>query len=166
MAFFEKEKQARGIYGEATLGQRPWWARPFAFPSSQNLLGYLATVLLMYSVWYGFYTENCRNFKSPTAAQVNSGKAEPSAGPSLPASDEKQLTHVGFQKAALIIFWVLVPPIWFWLEYHGLWRYEDKKLRIECEELRLGQELSAKIWLAAVTALGIFYFGKDIRGGA
>ena len=31
--------------------------------------------------------------------------------------------------------------------------------------LQFGQELAAKIWLAAVTALGILYFGKDIKGG-
>ena len=63
------------------------------------------------------------------------------------------------------MIWVLVPPMWFWFEYFGIWRYEDKQARQSRGEFQLGQELSAKIWLAAVTALGILYFGKDIKGG-
>ena len=55
--------------------------------------------------------------------------------------------------------------MWFWLEYFGLWRYEDKTKRMSLEDLKAGQEVAAKIWLAAVTALGILYFGKDIKGG-
>jgi len=52
------------------------------------------------------------------------------------------------------------------LEYFGIWRYEDKTARQDREELKYGQELAAKIWLAAITALGILYFGKDIKGGS
>ena len=71
---------------------------------------------------------------------------------------------MGFQKAVLIVIWVLVPRVWFWLEYYGIWRYEDKTNRQSREDLQFGQELAAKIWLAAVTALGILYFGKDFKG--
>jgi hypothetical protein len=55
--------------------------------------------------------------------------------------------------------------MWFWLEYYGIWNYEDMTKRQSSEELQCGQELAAKNWLAAITAVGILRFGKDIKGG-
>jgi hypothetical protein len=168
MAFFSKQKTAQGIYGAAALGQRPWWARPFAFKNTPAILGYVASALLLYSVWYGFAKVDCRNFESPGASQTDPCKVEAptKAGTTPLANEEKHLTSVGFQKSVLIFIWVLVPPIWFWLEYFGIWRYEEAKARQNLEDLKYGQELAAKIWLAAITALGILYFGKDIKGGS
>jgi len=168
MWWFNKQKAAQGIYGEPTPGQRPWWARPFAFSRVQTVMGFLATALLLYSVWYGFARINCRNFDSPGTPHVDACQTEETAKPHAPVpspDSEKRLTSVGFQKAVLIMIWVLVPPMWFWLEYYGIWNYEDKRKRQSREELQFGQELAAKIWLAAITALGILYFGKDIKGG-
>ena len=111
MPFFGKQKRAQGIYGEAPLGHRPWWARPFAFSKTQTILGYLGTALLLYSVFFGLATVNCRNFE--TLVKTDPSKVEKGrvAGtPALP-NDEKHLTSVGFQKAILIVVWVLVPPI-------------------------------------------------------
>ena len=127
----------------------------------------MASALLLYSVWYGFCKVDCRNFESPGATQTDPCKvgSTTKAGTTPLANEEKRLTSVGFQKAFLIVVWVLVPPIWFWLEYFGIWRYEAEGARQELEELKYGQELAAKIWLAAITALGILYFGKDIKGG-
>jgi hypothetical protein len=135
------------------------------FSRRSGALGYLATALLIYSIWYGFARVNSPNFESSDIVDhcKNEGAPKPDAKPS--AGDERRLTRVGFQKAILIVIWVLVPPIWFWLEYFGIWRYEDKDKRQCLEELKLGQELAAKIWLAAITALGILYFGKGIKGG-
>lgn len=131
-------------------------------------MGYLATALLLYSIWYGFARVNCRNFEpadGPRADACETQQAPKSNAPPPPIDEEKRLAGVGFQKAVLIMFWVLMPPVWFSLEYFGIWRYEDKTVRQGIEDLKVGQELAAKIWLAAVTALGTLYFGKDIRGG-
>jgi hypothetical protein len=168
MGFFDKQKAQQTIYGAPALGQRPWWARPFAFAKTPLILGYVASALLLYSVWYGFCKVDCRNFELPGAVQTDPCKVETTAKAATTslANEEKRLTSVGFQKALLIFVWVLVPPIWFWLEYFGIWRYENKTARQDLEELKYGQELAAKIWLAAITALGILYFGKDIKGGS
>jgi len=157
MPFFERQRTAQGIYGPAKPGQRPWWARPFAFSSVLSGLGYVASALLLYSVIFGFCTINRPNLTrlEPTNAAATVQSSKPLPG---------HLTHVGIQKAALIIVWVLAPPIWFWLEYFAVWAYEDATKRLCLDEFKFGQELSGKIWLAAVTALGILYFGKDIKG--
>jgi hypothetical protein len=168
MQWFDKRKAALGSYGEATPGQRPWWARPFAFSNFQTVMGLLATALLLYSVVYGFARINCRNFDSHGPTHIDECQPGEAAKPNATAATpeaEKRLTGVGRQKAILILIWVLVPPMWFWFEYFGIWRYEDKRARQDRDEFQLGQELSTKIWLAAVTALGILYFGKDIKSG-
>jgi hypothetical protein len=118
MRFLNKQKGAQEIYGEAKLGERPWWARSFAFSKTPVILGYLASALLLYSVWYGFSKVDCRNFESPGTAQTDPCKVEAitKAGTTPLANEEKRLSSVGFQKALLIVLWVLVPPIWFWLE--------------------------------------------------
>ena len=165
--WFKKRKAVQGIYGEPTQGERPWWALPFAFSDVQTVMGSLATALLIYSLWYGFARINCRNFDSPGSPHIDACQTEetPKSNATVPSDSEKRLTSVGLQKAVLIVIWVLVPPMWFWLEYYGIWKYEDKTKRQSREDLQFGQELAAKIWLAAVTALGILYFGKDIKGG-
>jgi hypothetical protein len=130
-------------------------------------MGLLATALLIYSLWYGLTRIDCRNFDLPGSLHINACQTEetPKSNVTAPSDSEKHLTSVGCQKAVLIIIWVLVPPMWFWLEYYGIWKYEDKTKRQSREDLQFNQELPAKIWLAAVTALGILYFGKDIKGG-
>ena len=168
MQWFDKRKTALAIYGDVTSGQRPWWARPFVFSNVQTVMRFLATALLLYSVVYGFARVNCRNFDSAGTSHIDECQPEqaPKPNPTAPTPEaEKRLTGVGLQKAVLIMIWVLVPPMWFWFEYYGIWRYEDKQARQSREKFQLGQELSSKIWLAAVTALGILYFGKDIKGG-
>ena len=168
MAWFDKRKVALGIYGDPTQGQRPWWARPLAFSGVQTTMGCVASALLLYSICYGFARVNCSNFVWPASSAVDACQAEETQKPNATAAVpdiEKRLTSVGFQKAVLIMIWVLVPPMWFWFEYYGIWKYEDAKKRQSREDLQFGQELAAKIWLAAVTALGLLYFGKDIKGG-
>jgi hypothetical protein len=73
---------------------------------------------------------------------------------------------VGFSKedpvkmlqAKILCFWILVPPIWFWFEYYFL--YTEGKNGME--ELKHGQDQSAKVWLALITVLFGLYFGKDL----
>jgi hypothetical protein len=68
-------------------------------------------------------------------------------------------------KAIAIALWIILPPIWFWWEFHmTAWdeRY-DAKLMDKRERFAYGQDLSAKVWLAVSSALLMLYFGKDIR---
>ncbi|MCB1212214.1 MAG: hypothetical protein KDK97_23020 [Verrucomicrobiales bacterium] len=54
-------------------------------------------------------------------------------------------------------FWSVFPPIWFWVEYHVLWRpYNDPEEKAMLDRFKYSQETSAKIWLATVAVLGAF----------
>jgi len=67
-------------------------------------------------------------------------------------------------QAMVLAGWTLLPPIWFWYEYFFL--FAPAYLDIESKEfdrLKYGQDLSSKIWLAAVSLLLILYFSKDIH---
>jgi hypothetical protein len=70
-------------------------------------------------------------------------------------------------KAAVLVVWLLAPPIWFWVEYF----FVDWKSAVEgsgseqLERFKYGQDISSKIWLAVSTVLLMLYFGKDIRQG-
>jgi hypothetical protein len=133
---------------------RPGWAR--------QLVAYLSAALLAVSAIFGLCTFARPNFDAPPAAAVKSSAAS-SESAGAPA---KNLSAVGTWKAGILLFWVLIPPVWFWLEYFGLYRYDDPKKdeKPDWDSFKYGQDMSAKIWLALVTALTILYFGKDIKG--
>ena len=140
----------------AVKPHRPCWARPFAAPWVRQLIAWLSAGLLVFSALFGLCTLQRSNFEEATAA-VSS------------ADSTKTLSTAGKQKAALLLFWVLVPPVWFWFEYFFLYRYDPLILpngdaKPDWDNFKYGQDLSAKIWLALVTALTILYFGKDIKG--
>ena len=70
---------------------------------------------------------------------------------------------VKIYQAFVLGAWSLLPPIWFWFEYIFLFRNafpeaEQSKL----DRFKYQQDLSSKIWLAAVSVLLILYFWKDI----
>src|ERR1700743_353485 len=82
-------------------GNSAWWAKPFAFENAEAVYGYLAVALLLLSIAYGICKWNELNFKADT----------PAAGVTKPAAEvEKTITPVGFHKALIIGFWVLLPP--------------------------------------------------------
>jgi hypothetical protein len=66
-------------------------------------------------------------------------------------------------QAIVLGAWILGPPLWFWYEYIFLFRdaYPDAK-KENLEEFKYQQDVSSKIWLAAVSVLLILYFWKDI----
>jgi hypothetical protein len=70
---------------------------------------------------------------------------------------------VGEAKMIILICWMVLPPVWFWLEYFGGYRYQGGNFD-DLEPFKYGQDIASKIWLATVTALTLFYFAKDIRG--
>jgi hypothetical protein len=149
----------------AVRGRRPFWAKGFARVGVRMSIGYLSAILLVLSTWYGISTLYDRNFDpKPAALSSPSGVGLPAA-----AEREKTLSAVGKMKAEILLFWVLVPPCWFWFEYFFLYRYDKETLpngdkKPDWDNFKYGQEVSSKVWLALVTALTILYFGKDIRG--
>lgn len=50
----------------------------------------------------------------------------------------------------LIIFWALVPPLWFMLEYHVLYKEESD---VSFDHFRHGQQLAGAVWLGVVAIL-------------
>lgn len=75
----------------------------------------------------------------------------------------RTLTCEAKWKVALLLFWVVIPPSWFWLQFYALYRYDDPKKREYWEKFKYGQDIASKIWLALVSALTILYFGKDLK---
>lgn len=77
-------------------------------------------------------------------------------------------------KVCLLAPWVILPPIWFSVEYYYLYlpTLKDEKtssaevLKDSLERFKQGQEESSKVWLALVTLLTGIYFGKEFGGKA
>lgn len=70
---------------------------------------------------------------------------------------------VQFYSRLLFGFWTLVPPILFWLEYHFLWRPNNRPDEGALfDRFKYSQETSSKIWLAVVAILaGFCWAGLD-----
>ncbi len=52
--------------------------------------------------------------------------------------------------------WIIIPPIWFFIEYNLLF---DKKTE-DFEHLKYEQELARNLWAGIVVLLGALYLGK------
>ena len=62
----------------------------------------------------------------------------------------------------LLAFWAIVPAIWFWVEYHVVWRGASSANRVRLEEFAQSQETSRNLWLALVAVLlALFFSGGD-----
>jgi hypothetical protein len=59
---------------------------------------------------------------------------------------------------AYLMLWTVVPPAWFWLEYHLIWQTAVSTERESFEQFKHSQELSRNIWLAFVAVLAALYF--------
>jgi hypothetical protein len=63
----------------------------------------------------------------------------------------------------VVFLWTIVPPMWFWIEYNWLFKpaysLADKD---RFDGFKYQQDLSSKIWIAAVSGLLMLYFWKDI----
>lgn len=103
--------------------------------TTRTWVGGLATAAIIGSVIYGF----CRGL--------------------WVGFDPQKPTKV--HQAYVLGLWILLPPIWFWLEYFFLYKDEGTAV-VKLEAFKHGQEQSAKIWLALVTLLAGLYFGKDL----
>ena len=67
-------------------------------------------------------------------------------------------------QAIILAGWIVLPPVWFWLEFYLLY-LPDPSSYEGWDQYKYGQELASKIWLALVTALLVLYFGKDLMRG-
>jgi len=61
-------------------------------------------------------------------------------------------------QAFIIVAWTLFPPAWFWCEYVYLYPHYGLQL----EEFKYLQDVASKIWLAAISALLLLSFWKDL----
>ena len=67
-------------------------------------------------------------------------------------------------QAAIVVAWLLGPPIYFWFEYFYLYKNSTAANKPDLETFKYGQDVSSKIWIATTSALLALYFWKDFRG--
>lgn len=65
-------------------------------------------------------------------------------------------------KSWLLGLWVLLPPVWLYVEDIFLYRHFGKAACFE--SFRYAQEIVSKGWMAVVAVLTILYFGRQIFG--
>jgi hypothetical protein len=107
-----------------------------------NWFGWISAAALIYSLWIGY---------CGWGAQIHTGETWPA---------------IKIQQAVIIIVWTLLPPIYFWAEFYAIYKpkLKDKtKTPDDFDLFKYGQDVSAKIWLAVISALLALYFLKDIR---
>ena len=61
-----------------------------------------------------------------------------------------------------LVFWTVVPPMYFWFDYFVLWHIERRSGCVDsaCDDLdafKHGQEVSRNLWLAIVALLVAIY---------
>ena len=58
-----------------------------------------------------------------------------------------------------LLGWALLPPVWFWCEYHFIWLTErDESQKPGLAHLQHSQEVSRNIWLAIVGLIAARFF--------
>jgi hypothetical protein len=78
----------------------------------------------------------------------------------------KPWPKIKIAQALVLIAWTVLPPIYFWFEYWFVYLGDHRpghKTPDDLELFKYGQELSARMWLAATSCVLILYFGKDLR---
>jgi hypothetical protein len=61
-----------------------------------------------------------------------------------------------------LVFWTLVPPMFFWFDYFVLWHLDkasDDRQFADLSEFKHGQDVSRNLWLAMVAVLAAIYTG-------
>jgi hypothetical protein len=65
-------------------------------------------------------------------------------------------------KGWLLGLWVLLPPVWLYVESIFLYRHFGKAACFD--SFRYAQEIVSRGWVCVVAVLGVLYFGKEIVG--
>jgi hypothetical protein len=159
----------------------PSWARYLQQANESDYLWKILFCILIGCLIFGMVTTSYNNFERQQTPGAQPVKSSPDANCSPGPCAEKQLSGWGKAKAIILILWIILPPLWFFAEFYGPWAYElelkskyvvpidntelqDPAYRThKWERFKYRQDLTAKVWLAVVTALTIIYFGKDIR---
>jgi hypothetical protein len=63
-------------------------------------------------------------------------------------------------KNTVIGLWVVVPPLWFWMEFCFFFEKGLTPFSNDFEKFKYGQEVSKNLWLAISAILVLIYFGK------
>jgi len=76
--------------------------------------------------------------------------------------DKREPPDRRISKSWLLGLWVLLPPVWLYIEYIFLYRHFGKA---GCfESFKYAQEIVSKGLIGVVVVLGGLYFGKEILG--
>jgi hypothetical protein len=65
-------------------------------------------------------------------------------------------------KAVILSMWFVLPPIWFWFEYHIFFRHLSADER---QSLKEYQEVSRNVWAGAAALFGLIYFKEAEHAG-
>jgi len=65
-------------------------------------------------------------------------------------------------KSWLLGLWVLLPPVWLYIEYIFLYRHFGKAACFE--SFKYAQQIVSEGWIGTLVVLGGLYFGKEIFG--
>jgi hypothetical protein len=67
-------------------------------------------------------------------------------------------------QAGVLAAWVLLPPLYFWMEYFWLYKHlMPDGTRPEFEAFKYGQDVSSRVWIATTSTLGLLYFWNDLK---
>jgi len=61
-------------------------------------------------------------------------------------------------KALLLSMWLILPPIWFWFEYHIFFHHLSADER---QSLKEYQEISRNVWAGVAALFALIYFGES-----
>ncbi len=121
------------LYPVPQKAQRPWWAEKLAFEQTKSVFGWASALFLVLSIAYGIWKINEQTFVPErkdvkVLVSVVDGSKVSGDALRLPGEEEsRRLSLGGAIKVSILVFWIVAPPIWFWLEYVGLYRYEDAR---------------------------------------
>lgn len=60
-------------------------------------------------------------------------------------------------KGAILAFWLVFPPLWFWFEYCFLFKGQENQESLE--SFKYAHEVSRNLWIGISAALTLLYFG-------
>lgn len=71
--------------------------------------------------------------------------------------------HIRILQACIVVTWIIIPPMWFWLDYFFIYLRNHKmgdEPPPDIDLFKYGHDISSKIWIAVSTALLALYFGS------
>jgi hypothetical protein len=86
----------------------------------------------------------------------------------LPYGFQQTWTAIKQWQEVCTCSWVVVPPVFFAMEYFWLWPKIQQKAgdaeteKTEFDYFKYGQDLMTKVWAAASATTFVVFFGKDL----